>query len=185
MNTAGKIAPPFELKIADDRRREIPNGQAGEIAVRGPFLFKEYLNKPEATAAVMDSEGWYYTSDLAYKNERGYIVIVGRKSEMFKTGGENVFPREIEEILETHAGVLFAAVMGVPDDVYQEVGWAFIMPKPEESVTEEELREFCKGKLANYKIPKKFIIRPVLPVLATGKVNKLALKEEIQKMLKK
>jgi acyl-CoA synthetase (AMP-forming)/AMP-acid ligase II len=185
MKTAGKIAPPFELKIADDRRREIPNGQAGEIAVRGPFLFKEYLNKPEATAAVMDSEGWYYTSDLAYKNERGYIVIVGRKSEMFKTGGENVFPREIEEILETHAGVLFAAVMGVPDDVYQEVGWAFIMPKPEESVTEEELREFCKGKLANYKIPKKFIIRPVLPVLATGKVNKLALKEEIQKMLKK
>jgi acyl-CoA synthetase (AMP-forming)/AMP-acid ligase II len=75
--------------------------------------------------------------------------------------------------------------MGVPDDVYQEVGWAFIMPKPEKSVTEEELREFCKGKLANYKIPKKFIIRPALPVLATGKVNKLALKEEIQKMLKK
>jgi acyl-CoA synthetase (AMP-forming)/AMP-acid ligase II len=185
IKTAGKIAPPFELKIVDEKRREMPNGQVGEVAVRGPFLFKEYLNRPEATAAVMDSEGWYYTSDLAYKNQRGYIVIAGRKSEMFKTGGENVFPREIEEILETHAGVLFAAVMGVPDDVYQEVGWAFIMPKPEKSVTEEELREFCKGKLANYKIPKKFIIRPVLPVLGTGKVNKLALKEEIQKMLKK
>jgi acyl-CoA synthetase (AMP-forming)/AMP-acid ligase II len=185
MKTAGKIAPPFELKIVDDQRREIPNGQVGEVAVRGPFLFKEYLNKPEVTAAVMDSEGWYYTSDLAYKNERNYIVIAGRKSEMFKTGGENVFPREIEEILETHDGVLFAAVMGVPDDIYQEVGWAFIMPKPEKSFTEEDLRQFCKGKLANYKIPKKFIIRPALPILGTGKVNKLALKEEIQKMLKK
>jgi acyl-CoA synthetase (AMP-forming)/AMP-acid ligase II len=185
MKTAGKIAPPFELKIVDDQRREVPNGQVGEVAVRGPFLFKEYLNKPEVTSEVIDSEGWYYTSDLAYKNERAYIVIAGRKSEMFKTGGENVFPREIEEILETHTGVLFAAVMGVPDDIYQEVGWAFVMPKPEKSFTEEELRQFCKGKLANYKIPKKFIIRPTLPVLGTGKVNKLALKEEIQKMLNK
>lgn len=103
---------------------------------------------------------------------------------MFKTGGENVYPREIEEILETHGSVLFSAVMGVPDEIYQEVGWAFVMPMPGKEVTEEELRELCRSKLANFKIPKKFFIRPLLPLLATGKVSKLALKEEIKEMMK-
>jgi acyl-CoA synthetase (AMP-forming)/AMP-acid ligase II len=185
LKTAGKIAPPFELKIVDDQRQEIPDGQIGEIAVRGPFMFKGYLNNPSATAEVLDKEGWYYTSDLAFKDSRGYITITGRKSEMFKTGGENVYPREIEEILETHGSVLFSAVMGVPDDIYQEVGWAFIMPMPGKEVTEEELRELCRSKLANFKIPKKFFIRPLLPLLASGKVSKLALKEEIKEMMKK
>jgi acyl-CoA synthetase (AMP-forming)/AMP-acid ligase II len=185
LKTAGKIAPPFELKIVDDQRREIPDGQIGEIAVRGPFMFKGYLNNPSATAEVLDKEGWYYTSDLAFKDSRGYITITGRKSEMFKTGGENVYPREIEEILETHGSVLFSAVMGVPDDIYQEVGWAFVMPMPGKEVTEEELRELCRSKLANFKIPKKFFIRPLLPLLASGKVSKLALKEEIKEMMKK
>jgi len=185
MKTAGKIAPPFKLKIVDEKRCEIPNGQVGEIAVRGAFMFKEYLNKPEATAEVLDTEGWYYTSDLASKDDRGYITISGRKSEMFKTGGENVYPREIEEILEAQGGILFAAVIGVPDEIYQEVGWAFAMTLPGKEVTEEELREYCKARLANYKVPKKFIIRPLLPLLATGKVDKLALKDEIAELLKK
>ena len=92
MKTAGKIAPPFELKIVDENRREIANGQVGEIAVRGAFMFKEYLNKPEATAEVLDSQGWYYTSDLASKDDWGYITISGRKSEMFKTGGKTFIP---------------------------------------------------------------------------------------------
>jgi acyl-CoA synthetase (AMP-forming)/AMP-acid ligase II len=185
MKTAGKIAPPFELKIVDEKRREIPNGQVGEIAVRGPFMFKEYLNNPEATTEVLDSEGWYYTSDLASRDDRGYITICGRKSEMFKTGGENVYPREIEEIIEAQGGILFAAVIGVPDDLYQEVGWAFAMTFPGKEVTEEELREYCKSRLANYKVPKKFIVRPLLPLLATGKVDKLALKKEMAEMLEK
>ena len=103
---------------------------------------------------------------------------------MFKTGGENVYPREIEEVIETHAGVLFSAVMGVPDEIYQEVGWAYVMPMPGKEVTEEELREMCRSKLANFKVPKKFIIRPLLPLLASGKVSKLALKEEIKGMMK-
>jgi acyl-CoA synthetase (AMP-forming)/AMP-acid ligase II len=184
LKTAGKIAPPFELKIVDNNRQEIPDGQIGEIAVRGPFMFKGYLNNPSATAEVLDKEGWYYTSDLAFKDNRGYITITGRKSEMFKTGGENVYPREIEEVMETHGSVLFSAVMGVPDEIYQEVGWAFVMPMPGKEVTEEELRELCRSKLANFKIPKKFFIRPLLPLLATGKVSKLALKEEIKEMMK-
>lgn len=183
--TAGKIAPPFELKIVDDARKELPDGEVGEIAVRGAFMFKEYFNNPEATAQVLDADGWYYTSDLAFKDSRGYIHITGRKSEMFKTGGENVYPREVEEVIESHDAVLFAAVMGVPDDIYQEVGWAFVMPTPGKTVTEDELREHVKPKLANYKQPKKYFIRPLLPLLANGKVNKLALKEEIKEMLKK
>jgi acyl-CoA synthetase (AMP-forming)/AMP-acid ligase II len=185
MKTAGKIAPPFELKIVDENRRELPNGQVGEIAVRGPFMFREYLNKPEATAEVLDSEGWYYTSDLASRDDRGYITISGRKSEMFKTGGENVYPREIEEIIEAQGGILFAAVIGVPDEIYQEVGWAFAMTLPGQEVKEEDLREYCKTRMANYKVPKKFIIRPLLPLLANGKVDKLTLKKEIAEMMKK
>ncbi|MHB8092204.1 MAG: class I adenylate-forming enzyme family protein [Syntrophales bacterium] len=179
LSTAGKIAPPFELKIVDENRKELPDGQIGEIALRGPSIFKCYLNKPEMTADVLDKDGWFYTSDLASRDARGYISITGRKSEMFKSGGENVYPREIEEVLETSPGVLFAAVIGVPDELYQEVGWAWIMQMPGKEASEEELRELCRSRLANFKIPKKFFIRPLLPLLASGKVNKLALKEEL------
>jgi len=184
MKTAGKIAEPFELKIVDNERREIPAGEIGEIAVRGPFLMKGYYNKPEETARVIDRDGWYYTTDLGFKDEGGYIHITGRLSEMFKSGGENVYPREVEEAIETHAAVLFAAVIGVPDEIYQEVGWAFVMPTPGQNATEEELRDLCKSTLANFKVPKKFFIRPMLPLLASGKVNKLALKDEIREMMK-
>lgn len=177
--TAGKIADPFELKIVDDERRELPDGRVGEIAVKGPFLFKEYLNMPEETARVVDKDGWYFTGDLAFEDARGYIHITGRKSEMFKTGGENVFPREVEEVLESHDSVLFAAVIAVSDPVFQEVGWAFIMLQPGKAVTAEELRALCNTKLANFKVPKRFFIRQVLPLLPNGKVNKVELKKEI------
>ncbi|MEA3470509.1 MAG: hypothetical protein U9R24_02195 [Thermodesulfobacteriota bacterium] len=103
---------------------------------------------------------------------------------MFKTGGENVYPREIEEALELHDSVLFAAVMGVNDEIYQEVGWAFVMLIPGKTATEEELLSLCKSKLVNFKVPKKFFIRELLPLLSNGKVDKLALKKEISEMLK-
>jgi acyl-CoA synthetase (AMP-forming)/AMP-acid ligase II len=146
---------------------------------------KGYYNKPEETAKVIDADGWYYTTDLAFQDESGYIHITGRLSEMFKSGGENVYPREIEEVIETHTSVLFAAVIGVPDEIYQEVGWAFVMPTPGKEVTEEELLQLCKSSLANFKVPKKFFIRPLLPLLASGKVHKMALKDEIREVLKK
>ena len=185
LKTAGKIAHPFELKIVDKQRRVLPVGEIGEIAVRGSFLMKGYYNKPEETAKVIDPDGWYYTTDLAFQDESGYIHITGRLSEMFKSGGENVYPREVEEVIETHGSVLFAAVLGVPDEIYQEVGWAFVMPTPGKNVTEEELFNLCKSALANFKVPKKFFIRPLLPLLASGKVNKMALKDEIREMMKK
>jgi len=183
LKSAGKIAPPFELKIVDENRAELPDGQVGEIAVRGDFLMKGYFNNPEATAAVMDEQGWYYTSDLAAKDADGYIYIAGRRSEMYKSGGENVYPREIEVLIETHPAVLFAAVIGVPDEIYQEVGWAYAMLKPGQEASEEALRQLCKEKLVNFKVPKRFFVRPLLPMLASGKVDKMALRKEAEKIM--
>jgi acyl-CoA synthetase (AMP-forming)/AMP-acid ligase II len=183
MKTAGRIAESFELKIVDEKRQELPDGKVGEIAVRGPFLMKGYFNNPQATSAVMDDQGWYFTSDLAWRDSRGYIHIAGRTSEMYKSGGENVYPREVEELIESHPAVLFSAVIGVPDELYQEVGWAFIMLKPGQAVSEEELRGLCKEKLANFKVPKRFFIRPLLPLLANGKINKMVLKEEVPELI--
>ncbi len=177
-HTAGKIAEPFELKIVDSRRNELPDGEVGEIAVRGPFLMTGYYNNPEATKKVIDPEGWFYTSDLAFKDAQGYIHLTGRASEMYKTGGENVYPREIEEVIESHSSILFAAVIPVPDEVYQEVGWAFAMLQPGKDVSEEELKTWCKSKLANFKVPKRFFVRQSLPMLPSGKIDKVTLKKE-------
>lgn len=177
--SAGKQVDPVEMKIVDDNRNTLPAREIGELAVRGPVLMRGYLNNPKATAAVFDSDGWYYTSDVGYLDENGYLFLSGRRSEMFKTGGENVFPREIEDVLESHPGVLFAAVIGVPDPLYAEVGHAFIMLKPGQQSSDDDLRAFCKDRLANFKVPKKFALRPMLPLLANGKVNKQALRAEL------
>jgi len=164
------------LKIVDYQRNPVQQGEIGEIAVRGSSTFKEYLNKPEATAKVLDSDGWYYTDDLGYCDPDGYYFITGRKSEMFKTGGENVYPREIEEVLEKHPAVLLAAVIGVADDIYQEVGWAYLTLKPGRQTNESEMRTLCKANLSNFKVPKRFIFRDDIPLLPNGKVNKKALR---------
>lgn len=176
--TAGKIAEAFELKIVDSDRNELPDGEVGEVAVRGPFLMSGYYNNWEATEKVIDPDGWYYTSDMAFKDADGYIHLTGRASEMYKSGGENVYPREIEEVIESHGSVLFAAVIPVPDEVYQEVGWAYAMLQPGKDVSEEELRAWCKSKLSNFKVPKRFFVRQALPLLPTGKVDKVVLRKE-------
>ncbi len=184
LRTAGRIAEPFELKIVDPDRRELPDGVVGEIAVRGPFLMKGYFNNPDATRRVLDKEDWYYTSDLARRDERGYIYIAGRSTEMFKSGGENVYPREVEDAIETHPAVLFASVISVPHEIFQEVGWAYVMPNPGQEVSEGELKGVCKEKLANFKVPKRFFVRPMLPLLPNGKVDKVALRKEAEETLK-
>jgi acyl-CoA synthetase (AMP-forming)/AMP-acid ligase II len=105
--------PPYEVKIVDEERKEVPIGKIGEIAFRGPIVMKEYLNNPIATSLVKDNNGWFYTSDLGWIDDKGYLFVCGRKSEMYKTGGENVFPKEIEDVLEMHPSVLMAAVFSV------------------------------------------------------------------------
>lgn len=174
--TVGRVVSPFELRIVDADRVDVADGVVGEMAVRGPNVMVGYLNRPEATAQVLDSEGWYYTGDLAWRDERGYAYITGRKSEMYKSGGENVHPREVEDVIEKHPAIMQVAVLGVPDPVYQEVGKAFVVAKPAHHVTEHELRAHCKQHLANYKAPKHYEFREALPLLPNGKVNKLALK---------
>jgi acyl-CoA synthetase (AMP-forming)/AMP-acid ligase II len=181
----GKVPAPMEFRLVDDDNRDVQPGKVGEMVFRGPFLFKEYYNRPDETAKAFDADGWFHSTDLAYADDNGNLFMTGRKSEMFKTGGENVFPREIEEVLESHPAVLFSAVIAAPDEMFQEVGWAYIMQKPGQTVGEDELRDLCKSKLANFKVPKKYIVRGELPLLATGKVNKVMLKEEIKKAFAK
>lgn len=176
--TAGYAPEPFELKIVDDAGANAPVGETGEVCVRGPFLMKGYFNKPEQTAAVIDTDGWYHSGDLGHLDAAGNLFLNGRKSEMFKTGGENVFPREVEDALESHPAVFLAAVVAVPDPLFQEVGRAYVMVKPGANPSAGELKAHCQAHLANFKVPKSFEVRPLLPMLPNGKVNKLALKEE-------
>jgi acyl-CoA synthetase (AMP-forming)/AMP-acid ligase II len=175
---AGRAVPPTELRIVDEERRRLCIGEPGEIALRGPSLMRGYWNNPRATCEVVDEDGWYYTGDVGWLDERGGLYIVGRTSEMYKTGGENVYPREVEEVLENHPGVAAAAVVGVPNPTWNEVGMAFVVPKPGASVQEDELRAYCKSRLANFKVPKYFEFCSKLPTLATGKVDKVALKDK-------
>ena len=180
MATSVGYAPEgFEMRIVDDDRQQIPACSIGELAIRGTFLFSEYLNKPEATATAMDADGWYYTGDLGYLEADGALFLSGRKSEMYKTGGENVFPREIEDVLTEHPAVALAAVIGVPDPLFQEVGHAVVMLRPGAVNSASELKEHCRAKLTNFKVPKVVDIMPMLPMLPNGKVNKLELKREI------
>lgn len=178
LSSVGRVAEQFELRLVDEDRREVAEDEVGEIALRGPMLMQGYWNAADSTAEVMDEQGWFYTRDLARKDEQGNVHLVGRRSEMFKSGGENVYPREIEMVLESHPAVAGVAVVSFPDGVYGEVGRAFVLPKPGLTILPEELREFCRSRLANFKIPKRFEIRPQLPMLGNGKFDKLALKRE-------
>ena len=132
-----------------------------------------YWNRPEATREAIDPEGWLHTGDLAVRRADGAIRLIGRLKEMFKSGGYNVYPREIEIALEAHPAVRLAAVIGVADPVYTEVGHAFVMA---DGVSEDELREHCRTRLANYKVPKRFTITGDLPLLPIGKIDKRALR---------
>ncbi|HEX9165294.1 MAG TPA: AMP-binding protein, partial [Gemmatimonadales bacterium] len=127
-----------------------------------------------------DTEGWLHTGDLAIRRPDGAIALVGRLKEMFKSGGYNVYPREVEIALEAHPAVRLAAVLGVPDPVYAEVGQAFVVVDPGSTVTEEELREHCRTRLANYKVPKRFTIATDLPLLPIGKIDKQALRGRVR-----
>lgn len=166
-----------QIRIVDEERNSMAQGEVGEIAVRGPMLMKGYLNSPARTTAVMDGEGWYYTNDLGRLDENGALTICGRRSEMFKTGGENVFPCEIETVLETHPAVLYSAVIAVPDKIYDEVAHAYVMVVPGACVTEDELDTWCREHLAPFRVPRTIKIHASLPLLASGKVDKIRLRE--------
>ncbi len=179
-NQPGIVGRPIrhaEVRIVDEQMRTLPTGSDGEILVRGPGLMKGYYRKPEETAKVIDKDGWFHTGDIGRLDKQGFLAITGRLKEMLIIGGENVFPREIESILEQHEGVLQAAVIGIPDGVRGEVPIAFVMPKKDTTIQEDELRNFARQRLAGFKTPKRVIVHEDLPTGPTGKILKRKLRE--------
>jgi len=175
----GKPPQTMQVRLADEQGAPVANGQAGEIQVKSPTVMQGYWQRPEATQEVFTADGWLHTGDLAEQTPEGHYRIVGRLKEMYKSGGYNIYPREIEIVLESHPAVALAAVVSVPDPLFNEVGHAFILVEEQAAVTELELEALCREKLANYKIPKRFIFKDTLPMLPIGKVDKVALKEQV------
>jgi fatty-acyl-CoA synthase len=164
-----------EFRIVNEQFQTVQLGEVGEIIARGPQAMKEYWKRPEETKRVF-RDGWYLTGDLARMDEEGYVFIVDRKKDMYISGGENVYPAEVERVLTSHPGIAEAAVVGVKDEKWGEAGKAFIVPTKDSKATEGEILEFCKGKLASYKIPKYLAFLPELPKTASGKVKKFELR---------
>jgi acyl-CoA synthetase (AMP-forming)/AMP-acid ligase II len=179
--TCGKIAPEMEMCVKDKDGNEVPRGTVGEVCYRGPFVFKEYYKMPEATAAAFDKDGWFYSGDMGFIDENDDLHLVGRAKEMYITGGFNVYPAEIEDRIGQYPGVLFAAVVPIPHKVMGEVGRAYIMPKPGASLDGDAIQAYLKEYLADYKIPRQYVIRPMLPLTALGKIEKKVLRQEVEK----
>lgn len=173
--TVGFAPPEYEVDLFDEYGEPVKYGQVGEIHVRGPFVMVGYWNNDAATREAFTADGWLRTGDLATRSKDGLVSVVGRRSEMFKSGGYNVYPAEVEQAIEVHEHVSMAAVVGVPDEKYFEVGHAYIIPTYP-GLTSDDIRAHCQSLLANYKIPKEFMILPELPLLPNGKVDKKALK---------
>ena len=178
IGSAGKPSTNCELLIVDEAMRRVLPGVKGEIVIRSPATMKGYWNQPEATAATFDG-GWLHTGDLAEYDDEGYIYITGRVKDMYISGGLNVYPAEIENVLLKVEGVAEAAVFGVPDEAWGEVGWAVVVAGEGGVVACEALEGLCREMLAGYKMPRRFILRPApLPRTASGKIKKFELKQE-------
>ncbi|MGE0441186.1 MAG: AMP-binding protein [Gemmatimonadales bacterium] len=176
--TVGAVHPHVECKIIDpETERTVPRGTAGELLSRGYLVMLGYWDDPEATSASIDRAGWMRTGDLAVMRDDGYVNIIGRAKDMVIRGGENIFPREIEEFLYRHPKVQDVQVIGVPDEKYGEELCAWIRLKTGEIATEEELRRFCKGQIATFKIPRYFRFTESFPMTVTGKVRKVEMRE--------
>ncbi len=176
--TVGSPLPHLEVKVVDqDTGQTIPCGQQGEICFRGYSTMRGYYNNPGATAEVIDAAGWLHSGDLATMDERGYCRITGRIKEMIIRGGENIYPREIEEFLFAHPKIKDVQVIGVPDKKYGEEIQAWIQLKEGESATADEVREFCRGNIAHYKIPRYIRFASAFPMTVTGKIQKFKMRE--------
>jgi fatty-acyl-CoA synthase len=178
VSTVGRVHPHVEIKIVDPLDGGVvPRGDAGELLTRGYSVMLGYWNDPERTAEAIDRAGWMHTGDLATMDDEGYVNIVGRSKDMIIRGGENVYPREIEEFLYTHEDVADVAVIGVPDQRYGEEIMAWVQLREGAAATEEDLKSFCKGKIAHYKVPRYVKLVDEFPMTITGKVQKFKMRE--------
>ncbi len=176
--TVGRPLPHVEVKIVDpETGKTVPTRQSGELCARGYLVMREYYNNPEETAGIIDEAGWLHTGDLAEMDENGYCKIVGRIKDMIIRGGENVYPREIEEFLYTNPKIKDVQVIGVPDSKFGEQIAAWIQLKEGQSATPEEIKNFCKGRIAHFKVPKYIRFVDDFPTTVTGKIQKYKMRE--------
>jgi len=179
VTTVGCALPNTEVKIASPHTGEtMPVGQAGELCTRGYLVMKGYDEDPEATAAAVDSDGWLHTGDLALMHESGYFSFRGRAKDTIIRGGENIYPREVEEFLHTHPQIADVYVVGLPDAHLGETVLAWIQLKPGETASVEEIRDFCRGKIAYFKIPQYIRFVDAFPMTVTRKVQKFLIREQ-------
>jgi fatty-acyl-CoA synthase len=185
VSTVGRVGPHLEVKVVDPATgATLPRGVDGELCTRGYSVMLGYWDQPEQTAEAVDADGWMHTGDLAAMDPDGYLTITGRIKDMVIRGGENIYPREIEEFLYTHPDVLDAQVVGVPDQKYGEelMAWVRLRPGAPE-LTAEAVREFCTGRLAHYKIPRYVRVVDAFPITVTGKIRKVEIREESVRLL--
>jgi fatty-acyl-CoA synthase len=179
--TVGRVHPHVEVKVAgvggDEFGGVLPRGETGELCTRGYGVMIGYWEDPARTAEAVDADGWMHTGDLATMDDDGYLNIVGRIKDMVIRGGENVYPREIEEFLYGHPDVADVQVIGVPDARYGEELMAWIILRPGASLTEDDVKAFCRGTIAHFKVPRYVKVVEEFPITVTGKVQKFKLRE--------
>jgi fatty-acyl-CoA synthase len=179
VSTVGTVMPHVEFKIVDPATGlTVARNSPGEVCTRGYSVMLGYWEAPEQTAEAVDDAGWMHTGDLGTMDDEGYVAIVGRIKDMVIRGGENIYPREIEEFLYTHPDVVDAQVIGVPDERYGEELMAWVRLRPgAEPLTAEALREFCAGRLAHYKVPRYVKVVDEFPMTVTGKIRKVEMRQ--------
>jgi fatty-acyl-CoA synthase len=183
VNTVGRAGPHLEVKIVDEEGRTVPIGQPGDICARGYAVMQGYWEDPERTAETVDADGWLHSGDLGVMDPDGYVAVVGRLKDMIIRGGENIYPREIEEFLFTHPDIKDAKVIGVPDEKYGEEVCAWIRLRQGAKLDEEAIRAFCKDHIAYFKVPRYIRLVDDFPMTVTGKVQKFRMREIMVKEL--
>ncbi len=183
VSTVGRVHPHVEVKVIDGEGAVLPTGERGELCTRGYSVMKGYWDEPERTAEVLDQDGWMHSGDQAIIDAEGYCEIVGRVKDMLIRGGENVYPREVEDFLYRHPKVQQVQVFGVADTKFGEEVCAWIVLKPDQDSSEDEIRAFCKGQIAHYKIPRYVRFKAELPMTVTGKPQKFKMRAAMEEEL--
>jgi fatty-acyl-CoA synthase len=183
VSSVGRIHPHVEVRIVDEAGATVPVGEQGELLTRGYSVMQGYWDDAAQTSAAIDEDGWMHTGDLARIDDQGYCNITGRVKDMICRGGENIYPREIEEFLYTHPDVSQVQVFGIPDDRLGEIVCAWIVPKPGKAPGEAEIQNHCRGRIAHFKIPAIVRLRDTLPMTVTGKPQKFLMRDAMVREL--
>jgi acyl-CoA synthetase (AMP-forming)/AMP-acid ligase II len=178
-HTCGKALPGTEVRCADEQGRTVPPGEPGEVQLRGYHVMQGYFEDEAATREAIDAEGWLHTGDIGVMDERGYLRITDRLKDMFITGGFNAYPAEIERLMAPHPAIAQVAVVGLPDERLGEVGCAFVVLRPGTALSEADCISWCRGQMANYKVPRRVVFVDALPVNASNKVDKKVLRARL------